>query len=267
MCDERYNRQSFLGASSQNIIGACTVGIIGLGGGGSHIIQQLAHIGFQKYVLYDPDVPEESNMNRLIGATVKDVREKTPKVQIAQRLILGLQPEAVIQPFQKCWQENPTPLKACDIIFGCIDGYKGRMELEAFSRRFLIPYIDIGIDVHQVDNEPPSLSGQVIVSLPGNPCMKCLGFITESKLQKEAGRYGAAGYNPQVVWANGVVASTAVGIAVDLLTGWTKSLPDIYLSYEGNLGYMKPHVRLEYTGETCCHYPVDEVGEVIFKKL
>ena len=267
MCDDRYNRQSFLGADSQDKIEACIVGIIGLGGGGSHIAQQLAHIGFQKYILYDPDVPEKSNLNRLIGATVKDVVKKTPKVQIARRLILGLQPKAKIQAIQQYWQENPNPLKTCDIIFGCVDGYKGRMELEAFSRRSLIPYIDIGIDVHQVENEPPNLSGQVIASLPGGPCMKCLGFITEQKLQKEAEKYGAAGYNPQVVWANGVVASTAVGFAVNLLTGWTKSFPEIYLSFEGNLAYMTPHVRLRFTENCCGHYQSDQVGEAIFMKL
>lgn len=267
MCDDRYNRQSFLGADSQEKIENCIVGIIGLGGGGSHIVQQLAHIGFQKYVLYDPDVPEESNLNRLIGLTIRDIEGRTPKTQIAVRLIRGLQPKARIQPIQQFWQDNPNPLKTCDIIFGCVDGYKGRMELEAFSRRFLIPYIDIGIDVHQVENEPPSLTGQVIASLPGGPCMKCLGFLTEKKLQKEAEKYGAAGHNPQVVWANGVVASKAVGFAVNLLTGWTKFLPEVYLSYEGNLGYIAPHVRLKYTDNVCNHYPADRVGKVFFTTL
>jgi hypothetical protein len=267
MCDDRYNRQSFLGANSQKKIEDCIVGLIGLGGGGSHISQQLAHIGFKQYILYDPDVFEESNLNRLIGATFKDIEDKTHKIQIAKRVILGIQPEAEIQAIQQRWQENPDPLKTCDIIFGCIDGYKGRMELEAFSRRFLIPYIDIGIDVHQVENEPPNLSGQVIASLPGGPCMKCVGFITEEKLQKEAEKYGAAGHNPQVVWANGVVASTAVGFAVNLLTGWTKSLTSMYLSYEGNLGYMTPHARLKFIDKVCSHYPANQVGEAIFKKI
>ena len=42
----RFSRQSFFGASAaQNIVG-CHIGIIGLGGGGSHIAQQLAHVGF-----------------------------------------------------------------------------------------------------------------------------------------------------------------------------------------------------------------------------
>ena len=63
---DRYSRQSFLGPDSEEYIARCTVAIPGLGGGGSQIVQQLAHIGFQNYVLYDDDVVEESNLNRLI---------------------------------------------------------------------------------------------------------------------------------------------------------------------------------------------------------
>lgn len=268
MCDDRYDRQSFLGENSQAKIAACTVGIIGLGGGGSHVAQQLAHVGFQKYVLYDPDMPEDSNLNRLIGATVRDVKNKVPKVQIARRVIRGLQPRAKIQMIRERWQDNPLPLGNCDIIVGCVDGYKGRHELETFSRRHLMPYIDIGIDVVQVDPQPPVLSGQVIASLPGGPCMWCLGFLTEKKLAAEAKKYGDAGHNPQVVWANGVVASAAVGIAVDLVTGWTGSAQDVvYLSYEGNSGLVLPHKRLTVVDRPCQHFPHDQVGEARFIPL
>lgn len=267
MCDDRYDRQSFLGDNSQDKIRACTVGIIGLGGGGSHISQQLAHIGFQKYVLYDPDIPEETNLNRLVGATAKDVEEGTPKVIIAERLIRGLHRDAEIYPIQENWQDNHDRLKTCDIIFGCIDGYKGRMELESFCRRRMIPYIDIGIDVHQVENAPPNLSGQVIISMPSGPCMQCLQFITGEKMGKEAAKYCAAGHNPQVIWANGVVASTAVGFAVDIITGWTHAMPSIHMSYEGNLGRMVPHPLLKYKPQICTHYPPDQVGEPMFSLL
>jgi molybdopterin-synthase adenylyltransferase len=42
---ERYARQSFLGPKSKEVFKNCRVCIIGLGGGGSHVVQQLAHIG------------------------------------------------------------------------------------------------------------------------------------------------------------------------------------------------------------------------------
>ena len=69
----RYQRQSFLGEGSQNIIQRSKIGIVGLGGGGSHINQQAAHIGFRHFALYDPQRAEDTNLNRLIGATVRDI--------------------------------------------------------------------------------------------------------------------------------------------------------------------------------------------------
>ena len=52
-------------------------------------------------------------------------------------------------------------------------------------------------------------------------------------MAEEAQRYGDAGAHPQVVWANGVLASSAVGLGVDLLTGWTGNRGTVeYLSYD-----------------------------------
>ena len=49
----KFDRQSFLGVNSQSIIQSTKVGIVGLGGGGSHVVQQLAHIGFLNFVIFD----------------------------------------------------------------------------------------------------------------------------------------------------------------------------------------------------------------------
>lgn len=65
------------------------------------------------------------------------------------------------------------------------------------------------VRLKKVDNEPPRMSGQVIASIPGLPCMKCYGFLNESVFAEEAMRYGAAGVRPQVIWPNAVLASTA----------------------------------------------------------
>lgn len=264
--DSRFSRQSFLGQRSEDIFARAVIAMIGMGGGGSHIVQQLAHIGFLRYMLFDPDAVEDSNLNRLIGATVVDVREGLPKVKIAERLIKGLQPSASIELYDCRWQENAERLRSCDLIFGCVDGFGERRELESTARRYLIPYIDIGMDVHCAAGEPPRVGGQVILSMPGRPCMFCLGFLTQEKLAREGERYGDAGPRPQVVWPNGILASTAVGIAVDLLTGWSNSRRDfVYLSYDGNAATMTPHLRLQYLSSgPCPHYPLNQTGDPIF---
>jgi molybdopterin/thiamine biosynthesis adenylyltransferase len=256
----RYQRQSFLGNGSQAIIERAVIGIVGLGGGGSHIVQQNAHIGFKNYALYDPQTAEDTNLNRLVGATLRDVGRE--KLRIARRVIKGLQPNAKVLCKRSRWQSEPEALLACDIVFGCVDSFQDRDELETFCRRHLILYIDIGMDIHQVDDEPPRLAGQVILSAPGHACMKCLGFITPEKLAKEAQTYGAAGPRPQVIWPNGILASLAVGLAVDALTGWTrKTTAPVYLCYDGNKNLLTEHVRLQYAPKGCQHYPLPNAGK------
>lgn len=278
----KHDRQSFLGENSEEILGEALIGIVGLGGGGSHIAQQAAHLGFRRYVVYDGDRAERSNLNRLIGGTVADVPPEategdtepqntdpsveplgTLKTDIAKRIILGLEPEAQIKAVNKRWQDEPEQLYGCDLVFGCVDSFSERAQLEAACRRFAIPLIDIGLDLHQATTgeEPAVLGGQVILSMPGEACMRCLGFLTEERLAEEARRYGA-GSRPQVVYANGVLASLAVGLGVDLLTDWTRGLRGpVYLSYRANTGEVKPHPRLPYAPQTCTHYPLSEAGD------
>ena len=92
--------------------------------------------------------------------------------------------------------------------------------------------------------------------------MKCLGFLNDERLRQEAQHYGAAGDRPQVIWSNGVLASVAVGIVVDVLTGW-RSVPrrGEYLHYDGNSHELSRSPRLEYAPPTCIHFPLEEIGE------
>jgi len=262
----RYQRQSFLGEGSQAFIERANIGIVGLGGGGSHIVQQTTHIGFKHYALYDPQTAEDTNLNRLVGATLRDVGRE--KLKIARRMIKGLQPDAKVLCKRFRWQSDPEALMACDVIFGCLDSFQDRDELETFCRRHLILYIDIGMDIHQVEDEAPRMAGQVILSAPGHACMKCLGFISPEKLAIEAQQYGAAGPRPQVVWPNGVLASTAVGLAVEALTGWARSSNGpCYLCYDGNKSMLTEHVRAEYAPKECLHYPVANAGRPLITAL
>lgn len=261
----RLIRQSFLGSSSGKVLAAARAGLVGLGGGGSHIAQQCAHIGFGNYVLTDPQDVELSNTNRLVGATLADARNKTPKVEIAKRQILGLEPKAGINPLRRKWQDCVEELRECDVIFGAVDGLKVRDELERFCRSHLIPYIDIGMTVTKVRGHGFLMSGQVIQSLPGQPCMHCAQFITPEKLEQETKEYGDAGANPQVIWPNGVLASTAVGLAVRLLSPWAQGQEFVYLSYDGNSGTVKPSGIAELVRHQACpHHPAIEVGDPLF---
>lgn len=263
----KYDRQSFLGPESDSALWEATVGLVGLGGGGSHLAQQCAHIGIGGYVECDPDVIELTNTNRLVGGTLSDVDLAMSKVLIAERLIRGLQPNARIVSIIGRWQDAADQLKLCDVILGAPDSFQDREQLERFARRYLIPYIDIGMNVaYRPQLDDHLITGQVIVSLPGKPCLRCCNFITEERLAEEAKNYGDAGPRPQVVWPNGVLASTAIGLMVQLITPWSRFPFEFnYLEYDGNKSTVSQSFWVErLKNKVCPHHPPDETGDPLF---
>lgn len=260
---DQYSRQSFLGAKSAELLQNATIAIVGLGGGGSHVAQQLAHVGIGRVLLFDPDSLELSNLNRLIGGTAADVGPRTEKVEIARRMFVAINPAAEVHTYAVQWQLAADALREADVVISCLDSYAARQDLEVSVRRFLTPLIDIGMDVHLV-NEQPHMTGQVILSIPGGPCFRCLGFLTDENLRQEAELYGAAGGRPQVVWSNGVLASVAVGLVVELLTGWQRRrLRAEYLHFDANEHVITRSPRLEYAPKHCAHFAADFVGEPV----
>lgn len=85
-------------------------------------------------------------------------------------------------------------------------------------------------------------------------------------MKREAEEYDAAGPRPEVVWPNGVLASTAVGVVVSLLPPWHRACESFQdLEYDGNLGVVRQDVRMTVTRATTCHHhPADEVGDPLF---
>jgi hypothetical protein len=243
--------------------------VIGYGGGGSHIGQQAVHLGIHRQRVFDHDRITPTNHNRLIGGLAADLGPATRKTEIARRVILAVNPDADVKVYDARWQDHADVLRGCDVLVGCVDTFAARHELEIFARRYAIPYIDIGMDVRQVDDEAPRMAGQVILSMPGQLCMTCLGFLSPERLAAEAARYGDTGGRPQVIWPNGVLASTAIGVLVDLITGWTRQTDRlVYYSYDGNAGTITPHIRLKYLEHaTCSHFGAADYGDPIFETL
>ena len=261
----QHDRQSFLGPTSEQDLTDITVGNLGLGGGGSHLVQQLAHLGVGGYVLVDPDTIDETNLNRLVSGTRADVQTGHQKIRIAERTIRAVLPNARISAHAQPWQEVASELKHCDVIIGGLDSVIAKDEVDRFGKRFLIPYIDMGMDVHKAGGRF-LIAGQVVLTLPGGPCLRCMGVVTEAALATEARLYGAAGGKPQVVWPNGVLASTAVGLFTQLVCPWhDKPMTAAYLEYDGNKHTVSPSMRLAAIGKhPCNHHNVNDTGEMRF---
>jgi molybdopterin/thiamine biosynthesis adenylyltransferase len=266
---QAFDRQSFLGGHSEQVLAGLAVAIVGYGGGGSHIGQQLAHLGIGRVIVVDPDAIELSNLNRVVGATQEDVRRSRLKVKIAERTLRAIRPEIVVNALAVEWQRALPILRTAHVVFGAVDSFAQRVALEAFARRFLIPYIDIGMDVRSSE-AGYSIVGQVVLSMPGTPCLRCMGIIDDATLAAEerARQYGEAGSRPQVVWPNGVLASTAVGLLLQLVTPWHGGpAACAHLEYDGNRNTIREAPRLAYLLDRslpCPHYNEEEVGDPFF---
>jgi tRNA A37 threonylcarbamoyladenosine dehydratase len=110
-------RQSFLGVNSEIILARSKAALVGLGGGGSHIAQHLAHIGLGSFLLVDPDFIEDTNLNRLVGGTMEDVRLGTPEVDIAERVIKAVNPAAEVAKHVADWTEVTAEIRDVDVTF------------------------------------------------------------------------------------------------------------------------------------------------------
>ena len=248
------DRQGFLGPSYK-ILSAYRVAVVGVGGGGSHFAQQLAHIGIGTICVFDSDYMAGNNQNREVGSLETDIVARTLKVDIAERLMKGIRSSTKVVKIPYRWQERAEILRGCHIVLGCLDSFSDRAELEVECRRYMQPLIDIGMDVHSV-GDGYAIGGQVILSMPGSLCMRCLGFIRDDVLAKEASKYGAAGPRAQVIWPNGILASAAVGIFMQLVTPWHKNHTSmVYLEYDGNAHTLLLSNRLgALQGRTCPHF-------------
>lgn len=248
--EEKYSSQKLLvGNAGQKLLKATKVGVIGLCGGGSHVVQQLALLGVETIVAVDDDIIEERNRHRLIGARPADVGKKVAKTQIMRRLVKQTNPDVnFIEVRERFPSDKSTKLlKECDVLVGCVDTLNTRKEIQNFSWRYLIPYVDIGLAIEpdKTGIRAQRICGQVYDLLPGGPCLWCAQFLTEDRLSKESGGLGPSyvvgGRQAQVVSLNGVLASQAVTEVLHIITGFSagRNIPNA-LQFDGVKGTLYP---------------------------
>lgn len=249
--ERRFGRQEQLfGAGGQEEISATRVAVVGVGGLGSHIVQQLAYLGVRDFLLVDPDRVEETNLNRLIGARPDDARTGRLKVGVAKDLIRSIAPEAEVQTLDDVFVSDAgfDLLMTGDVTFGSVDNEVSRLVLNEFCQVNDIPFIDTASDVDP-RGPGPGYGGRVVVSDGGGGCVVCLDLLdqealdveqaTENERRQREEIYGIdaealGGAGPSVVSVNGLVASLAVTEFMNLVTGLRQ--PQLYLRYDGSLG-------------------------------
>ena len=169
------------GASLNARLREMRIGIVGCGGTGSAIAMLLARLGVDQLALFDDDIVDVTNLNRLHGARREDADAMRPKVEVVAREITGLGLGVRVVPIRH-WIDDPLchdTLKACDVIFGCTDDHDGRLLLNRLAYFYLIPVIDMGL---AIDPKPDrsglrDLTGRITVLFPEAPCLLCRGIV------------------------------------------------------------------------------------------
>ncbi len=136
------------GPGTTSFLKRLKVGVVGCSGTGSPVIEQLARLGIGKLVLIDPDVIEETNLNRILNSTRKNAQDRETKVTVLKSAIenMGLGTDVEIHPKNLFDDLNLLKsLSSCDVLFGCLDSIDGRHLLSHLASFYLLPYFDIGI--------------------------------------------------------------------------------------------------------------------------
>jgi molybdopterin/thiamine biosynthesis adenylyltransferase len=247
----RLVRQSqAIGSDSDGRLAGATVTIVGLSGGGSHIAQQLAHQGFGTFFLIDDQPVEAGNRGRLVGSRHDD--DGVLKTRVAARMINGIDPAARVVEVEHR-TSHPDAIAAiagADLVVAAVDTFAAREQINALCRRYAVPLIDLGMALTSEGEKLVRADGQVVLTLPGHPCMRCLPLLSDAVLRAEALRR-RPGYDdavdalgdPQVVSMNGLIASHAANVALAMVTGYLPASTlgaGGYWQYDGISGELTP---------------------------
>ena len=143
MISERFSRQTIIseiGLQGQETLNKSTILIVGLGALGSVQAELLTRAGIGKLILIDPDVVEESNLQRQALYTTKDIG--VPKVKAAKKHLEEIWPQIQVQELQAYISlQNIHILEEADLVLDATDNMHTRFLLNEYCKKNKIPII------------------------------------------------------------------------------------------------------------------------------
>lgn len=221
------------GDDGQKVLQKLKVAIVGVGGIGSVVIEQLARVGVADLILIDDDEIESSNISRLVGATLGDVGK--PKADVIANHARSLGVERVTSITKSAIQQDVLmQLRGRDIIFNCVDNDRTRAVINRFSYQYLIPVIDMGTRLDAREGEITGAAGRASIVGGDLTCLRCSHHLNperiraesmpteeRSKLAKEGYVMGIDDPAPSVISINTVVAGLGVTSGLNLFVDLT----------------------------------------------
>ena len=222
------------GEPIQRMIGMLRIGVVGCGGTGSAVAEQLVRLGARHLLLVDVDTLSASNVTRVYGSTPADVGR--PKTEVLADHLRRVAPDLDCEMVAgRCTSQRVAEsLAGTDLIFGCTDDNAGRLVLSRLCYWFLTPVIDMGVLLTSTPgNTLEGIDGRITVLTPGSACLLCRGRVdlaraaAETRASEEQDRLEAEGYapalgavEPAVVTFTTMTAAIAVSELIERLVGY-----------------------------------------------
>jgi molybdopterin/thiamine biosynthesis adenylyltransferase len=220
---EPFDRQiRVFGSIGQQVIASLHVAVVGAGGTGSAVAEQLTRLGVGMLTLVDDDVVTEATATRGYGITMADIGR--PKADVLaehlRRIGLGTQ----VNGFMSAVQDplGRDALRHADVVFCCADGHGARLVLNRWAYAHLAPVLDVAVLVTAEDGHVTGIDGRVTWLSPGAACLLCRNRIdpalayAEMLHPDERKRLAGEGYvqkaettQPSVVTLTSLIASLA----------------------------------------------------------
>ncbi|MCM2301315.1 MAG: ThiF family adenylyltransferase [Flavobacteriaceae bacterium] len=143
------------------------IGIIGLGGTGSYILDLVAKTEVAEIHLFDGDIFLQHNAFRAPGAPSKEELSLKNKKTTYFQTIYSKMRTGIIDHPNYFTNDSLVLLNELDFVFMCFD--KGSIKKVIIERLEQIdkPFIDVGISIESIDNEYLIGSLKVVSSKPG----------------------------------------------------------------------------------------------------
>ena len=222
------------GGAIQQTLGDLRIGIVGCGGTGSAVAEQLTRLGARHLLLIDPDVLSETNTTRVYGSTPRDIGAHKVDTLSAHlhRIAPTLACDSICGSIVD--QTIARRLTECDVIFGCTDDNAGRLILSRVATYLLTPVIDSGVLLSSdEENMLTGIDARTTTLVPGQACLLCRGRIDparaaaelltpEERLARADEGYAPAlgRTEPSVVTFTTLIAAAAVSELLERLTGY-----------------------------------------------
>ncbi|MCL1475854.1 HesA/MoeB/ThiF family protein [Argonema antarcticum] len=233
--DLMFARQKGFGQTFQKQLGQLTVTLIGCGGIGAILAEQLGRLGVKNWLLIDPDRLEPVNLNRMPGATWKMADQGWHKVEYVKQLIKRIyQTGSCVKAIPESI-ENETVQKeiaATDLIVVATDNHRSRQIAQELALQYARPLVCLGTHIDIKSDGSPRMYCRITVPpLGGGWCLMCGNIINLQRAALESAPVeieslaARAGYleginDPAVFWLNGICASTGVGVIQGMVTGF-----------------------------------------------